>query len=160
MMAEYNSAEIVAQTGAAKELAHYSSSASGVATIPFSFTVPASGFVAGDTIVLGNVPKDARILPQSRIVWQALGGSTTLTVGHKGYTQPDGTVVSAGPAVFLASTSAVSAGGANFDVASRFAVGPIRNAAKTTPIVATVGASNATPGAIISGNLIYTVPSS
>jgi hypothetical protein len=159
-MPEFNSAEIVAQTGTAKTLAHYASSASGVATIPFTYTIPASGFAAGDSIVLGNLPKGSRLLPQSRIVWQALGGSSTLTVGHKGYTQPDGTVVSAAPAAFLASTSSVSGGAADFDAASRFPMGPIRDKAAFTPIVATVGASAATPGAIISGNLFYTVPTS
>jgi len=156
-MPEFNSAEITALTGTRKTLAHYSSAGSGVATIPFSYTIPGTGFAAGDSIVLGNIPTGARILPQSRIVWQALGGSATLVVGHKGFTQRDGTVVSANTAAFMASTSAVSAGSANFDAASRMAIGSLRDKAKTTPIVATVGASAATPGAIISGNLVYSV---
>jgi hypothetical protein len=156
-MPEFNSAEITAQTGTRKTLAHYSSSGSGVATIPFTYTIPASGFLAGDSIVLGNLPTGARLLPQSRIVWQALGGTSTLVVGHNGFTQRDGTVVAAAIAAFMASTSSVSAGSANFDVASRMPIGPLRDRAKATPIVATVGASAATPGAIISGNLVYSV---
>ena len=157
-MAIFNSNEIAAQTGTAKTMAHYSASNAGVGVAAFTFTIPASGFVQDDEILLGYVPKGGRVLSIGRVTWQALGASTAIRVGHKGYTQPNGTVVAADDDAFMASVATTSADGRNMDIASRFTpMGPILNKESRTPVYAKITGAAPTPGAIVSGVLAYTV---
>jgi hypothetical protein len=62
----------------------------------------AAAVAQGDVIYLAKLPKGAVILPQSQLVYDALGSSSALAVGY-------GTT----PAALLASTATTSAGSAN-----------------------------------------------
>ena len=60
-------------------------------------TYEASALASGDVIEMFVLPNGARLLEGS-LAHDALGGSTTLSVGHAAYNNADGTAVSAAAA--------------------------------------------------------------
>lgn len=80
----------------------------------------ASSLAASDVIQFFNLPNGARIL-DGYLANDALGASTTLSVGYAAHTNAAGTTVSASAAAFLAATSTSSA--ARTDVAATIALG-------------------------------------
>lgn len=80
----------------------------------------ASSLQIGDVIQFFNLPNGARII-DGYLANDALGASTTLSVGYAAHTNAAGTAVSASAANFLAATSTSSA--ARTDVAATIALG-------------------------------------
>ena len=72
----------------------------------------ASSLASGDVIEMFNLPNGARIV-SGRLAHDALGGSTTLSVGYAAHNDADGTSVSAAAAAYKAAASSASAGAAN-----------------------------------------------
>ena len=72
------------------------------------------------TINMFVLPNGARIV-RSRIAHDALGGSTTLSVGHAAYVSADGDAVALDVDEYLAATS--STGAVGHDVANTIALG-------------------------------------
>lgn len=71
-------------------------------------TYEASSLSAGDVINMFRLPQGARIL-SGVLAHDALGGSTTLAVGHAAYTNAAGTAVAADPDHFKAAAASTSA---------------------------------------------------
>jgi hypothetical protein len=106
----------------------------------------ASSLQIGDVIQFFNLPNGARII-DGYLANDALGASTTLSVGYAAHTNAAGTAVSASAANFLAATSTSSA--ARTDIAATIALGSgsVVDANKDgMPITATLagGAANGT----------------
>jgi len=80
----------------------------------------ASSLQIGDVIQFFNLPNGVRII-DGYLANDALGASTTLSVGYAAHTNAAGTAVSASAANFLAATSTSSA--ARTDVAATIALG-------------------------------------
>ena len=72
----------------------------------------ASSLASGDVIEMFNLPNGARIV-SGRLAHDALGSSTTLSVGYAAHNDADGTSVSASAAAYKAAASSASAGAAN-----------------------------------------------
>lgn len=72
----------------------------------------ASSLASGDVIEMFNLPNGARIV-SGRLAHDALGSSTTLSVGYAAHNDADGTAVSAAAAAYKAAASSASAGAAN-----------------------------------------------
>ena len=72
-------------------------------------TYEASSLASGDVIEMFNLPNGARIVGGT-IAHDALGSSTTLSVGYAAHTDSSGSAVSAGAAAFKAAASSASAG--------------------------------------------------
>ena len=68
----------------------------------------ASSLAAGDVIEIFTLPDGARLLEGS-LAHDALGSSTTLSVGHAAYKNADGTAVSAAAAAYKAAAASTSA---------------------------------------------------
>lgn len=104
----------------------------------------ASSLQIGDVIQFFNLPNGARIT-DGYLANDALGASTTLSVGYAAHTNSAGTAVSASAASFLAATSTSSA--ARTDVAATIALnsGSVVDANKDgMPITATLAGGAAT----------------
>jgi len=71
-------------------------------------TYEASSLASGDVIEMFVLPNGARLLEGS-LAHDALGGSTTLSVGHAAYKNADGTSVSAAAAAYKAAAASTSA---------------------------------------------------
>ena len=80
----------------------------------------AASLASGDVIQMFNLPNGARIV-SGRLAHDALGSSTTLSVGYAAHTNAAGTAVSASAAAYKAAASSASAGAAN--VANTIALG-------------------------------------
>ena len=72
----------------------------------------ASSLASGDVIEMFNLPNGARIV-SGRLAHDALGSSTTLSVGYAAHNDADGTSVSAAAVAYKAAASSASAGAAN-----------------------------------------------
>tara|TARA_Y100000310_G_C20614592_1_gene779939 strand:- start:1124 stop:1600 length:477 start_codon:yes stop_codon:yes gene_type:complete len=72
-------------------------------------TYEASSLASGDIIQMFSLPQGARIL-DGYLYNDALGTSTTLSVGYAAYTNASGTSVSAAAAAYFAAASTSSAG--------------------------------------------------
>jgi hypothetical protein len=72
------------------------------------------------TITMFTIPNGARIV-RSRLAHDALGGSTTLSVGHAAYANADGDTVALDVDEYLAATA--STGAVGHDVANTIALG-------------------------------------
>ena len=72
------------------------------------------------TITMFTIPNGARIV-RSRLAHDALGGSTTLSVGHAAYVNADGDTVALDVDEYLAATA--STGAVGHDVANTIALG-------------------------------------
>ena len=68
----------------------------------------ASSLASGDVIELFILPDGARLLEGS-LAHDAMGSSTTLSVGHAAYKNADGTAVSAAAAAYKAAAASTSA---------------------------------------------------
>jgi hypothetical protein len=68
----------------------------------------ASSLASGDVIEMFNIPNGARLIEGS-LAHDALGGSTTLSVGYAAHTDSDGTAVSASAAAYKAAAASTSA---------------------------------------------------
>ena len=68
----------------------------------------ASSLASGDVIEMFTLPDGARLLEGS-LAHDAMGSSTTLSVGHAAYKNADGTAVSAGAAAYKAAAASTSA---------------------------------------------------
>ena len=104
----------------------------------------ASSLQIGDVIQFFNLPNGARII-DGYLANDALGSSTTLSVGNGAYTNAAGTAVSASAASYLAATSTSSA--ARTDIAATIALGSgsVVDANKDgLPITATLAGAAAT----------------
>ena len=111
----------------------------------------ASSLAIGDVIQFFNLPNGARIL-DGYLANDALGSSTTLSVGNAAYVNAAGTAVSASATSYLAATSTVSA--ARTDIAATIALGSgsVVDANKDgLPITATLA------GAAASGTIYLTI---
>ena len=71
-------------------------------------TYEASSLSSGDVIEMFTLPDGARLLEGS-LAHDALGGSTTLSVGYAAHTNSAGTAVSAAPAAYKAAAASTSA---------------------------------------------------
>lgn len=71
-------------------------------------TYEASSLASGDVIEMFALPNGARIL-QGQLAHDALGGSTTLSVGYAAHTNSAGTAVSAAAAAYKAAAASTSA---------------------------------------------------
>jgi len=80
----------------------------------------AAGLSAGDVIQMFNLPNGARLLSGS-IAHDAMGSSTTLSVGYAAYKNSAGTAVSLSAAAYKAAASSASAGLA--DILATIALG-------------------------------------
>jgi len=80
----------------------------------------AASLASGDVIEMFNLPNGARIV-SGRLAHDALGSSTTLSVGYAAHNNAAGTAVSASAAAYKAAASSASAGAAN--VANTIALG-------------------------------------
>lgn len=83
-------------------------------------TYEASALASGDVIEMFILPDGARIL-QGSIAHDALGSSTTLSVGYGAHTNAAGTAVSAAAAAYKAAAASSSAGKA--DILATLALG-------------------------------------
>lgn len=104
----------------------------------------ASSLQIGDVIQFFNLPNGARII-DGYLANDALGASTTLSVGYAAHNNAAGTAVSASAANFLSATSTSSA--ARTDVAATIALGSgsVVDANKDgMPITATLAGGAAT----------------
>jgi hypothetical protein len=72
------------------------------------------------TITMFTIPNGARIV-RSRLAHDAMGGSTTISVGHAAYVNADGTTVALDVDEYLAATA--STGAVGHDVANTIALG-------------------------------------
>ena len=68
----------------------------------------ASSLASGDVIEMFNIPNGARLIEGS-LAHDALGGSTTLSVGYAAHTNSSGTAVSASAAAYKAAAASTSA---------------------------------------------------
>ena len=80
----------------------------------------ASALASGDVIEMFNIPNGARLLEGS-LAHDALGASTTLSVGHEAYTDSSGSAVSAAAAAYKAAAASTSA--QKVDVLATLALG-------------------------------------
>jgi hypothetical protein len=80
----------------------------------------ASALASGDAIEMFLLPNGARILSGS-LAHDAMGSSTTLSVGHAAYTDSDGTAVALDADEFKAAAASTSA--QKVDVAATLALG-------------------------------------
>ena len=71
-------------------------------------TYEAASLASGDVIEMFILPNGARLLEGS-LAHDALGASTTLSVGHGAYNNADGTAVSAAAAAYKAAAASTSA---------------------------------------------------
>ena len=71
-------------------------------------TYEASSLASGDVIEMFALPNGARIL-QGQLAHDALGGSTTLSVGYAAHNDSSGTAVSASAAAYKAAAASTSA---------------------------------------------------
>jgi len=83
-------------------------------------TYEASSLASGDVIEMFNLPNGARIIGGS-LAHDALGASTTLSVGYAAYTDASGTAVSADATAYKAAAASTSA--AKNDVVATIALG-------------------------------------
>jgi aspartate 1-decarboxylase len=104
----------------------------------------ASSLASGDVIQMFNLPNGARII-DGYLANDALGGSTTLSVGYAAHTNSSGATVSASAAAYLAATSTASA--ARTDIAATIALGSgsVTDADGTgVPVTVTMGGATGT----------------
>ena len=80
----------------------------------------ASSLASGDVIEMFKLPNGARIISGS-LAHDALGSSTTLSVGHAAYTDSSGTAVAADADEFKAAAASTSA--QKVDIAATLALG-------------------------------------
>jgi len=107
-------------------------------------TYEASSLASGDVIEMFNLPNGARIVGGS-LAYDALGASTTLSVGYAAYSAADGTAVSASAAAYKAAASSATAGLA--DVVATIALGfgsEVNANATGLPVTVTLGGASAT----------------
>jgi len=83
-------------------------------------TYEASSLASGDVIEMFTLPDGARLIEGS-LAHDALGGSTTLSVGYAAHTNAAGTAVSAAPAGYKA--AAASTGAQKVDILATLALG-------------------------------------
>lgn len=122
-------------------------------------TYEASSLSAGDDIEMFALPNGARIVG-GYLFNDALGASTTLSVGHAAYTDGSGSSVAADVDEYLAATSTSSAG--RNDVAATLALGgnsevDIDQAAKDNEFVVTVSLAGASGTGTIELVMFYVV---
>jgi hypothetical protein len=114
-------------------------------------TYEASSLASGDVIEMFVLPDHARII-QGFLANDALGSSTTLSVGYGAYNNSAGTVVAASAAAYLAATSTASA--ARTAIAATLALGSgteVDANANGLPVTVTLG------GATASGTIELTI---
>ena len=80
----------------------------------------ASSLASGDVIEMFNIPNGARLIEGS-LAHDALGASTTLSVGYAAHTDSSGSAVSAGAAAYKA--AAASTGAQKVDILATLALG-------------------------------------
>jgi hypothetical protein len=83
-------------------------------------TYEASSLASGDVIEMFILPDGARVL-HGQLAHDAMGASTTLSVGHGAYNNADGTAVAADADEFKAAAASTSA--QKVDVAATLALG-------------------------------------
>lgn len=106
----------------------------------------ASSLQIADVIEFFNLPNGARII-DGYLAYDALGASTTLSVGYGAYNNAAGTAVSASAASYLAATSTSSAGRTDMAATIALGSGSVVDADKNgLPITATLagGAASGT----------------
>lgn len=110
----------------------------------FSITLPGSGLAIGDTVALGRIPANARLI-EGNFAWSATQGATATTA--------IGTSTSAS-AYFAA---AVTASTAKFPIIATQALGYGTVTTVETTIVATNGAAAWTVSSVLTGEIKYVV---
>lgn len=107
-------------------------------------TYEASSLASGDVIEMFILPNGARLLEGS-LAHDALGASTTLSVGHGAYNNADGTAVSAAAAAYKAAAASTSA--QKVDILATLALGSgseLDADGDGVPITATMGGAAGT----------------
>lgn len=121
----------------------------------FDFTQDGDGAV-GSTAKLVRMPAGRCVIlfDLSKMATSAFGASTTLDLGHNGYTQPDGTAVAADADAFVADADVAAAGavdlGADLDTIARVVI----DSATSWDIVATIAGAAIPDEATIDGYII------
>jgi len=104
----------------------------------------ASSLSASDVIEMFNLPDNARVVG-GYLYNDALGASTTLSVGHGAYNNADGTAVSLDADEFLAASSTSSAGRNDIAVTLALGGGSVVDADKDGyPVTVTLAGASAT----------------
>ena len=110
----------------------------------FSYTTPSAGLTNGDVIRATTLPKGARII-EGRLAWEALGASTTLSVGYTGSATR-----------YLGATSSATAGGTH--IANTVALNYGEELSSSTVINITLGGANTSASALtIRGDIKYAI---
>mgnify|MGYP000064821614 CR=1 FL=1 len=107
-------------------------------------TYEASSLASGDVIEMFTLPDGARLVEGS-IAHDALGSSTTLSVGYAAHTNAAGTAVSAAAAAYHAAAASASAG--KSDVLATLALGSGSEVAANEdgmPVTVTMGGAAGT----------------
>lgn len=107
-------------------------------------TYEASSLASGDVIEMFVLPDGARLVEGS-LAYDALGSSTTLSVGYGAHTNAAGTAVSASAAAYKAAASTATAG--KVDVLATLALGSgseVDADANGMPVTATMGGAAGT----------------
>lgn len=110
-MAELFSTEVTALSATPPTIFHASRMFGRQRPFTMSYTQSGAGSIA-DTVVLAKLPPGyVRIyLPLWYLKFSAAGGTATMSIGWKAYTDVDGNAVAASAAGILAATSVVAAG--------------------------------------------------
>jgi len=104
----------------------------------------ASSLSSGDVIEMFNLPNGARVI-DGYLAYDALGASTTLSVGYAAHTDADGATVSAAAAAYLAATSTASAGRTDVCATIALGSGSVTDADKDgVPVTVTMGGASGT----------------
>ena len=107
-------------------------------------TYEASSLASGDVIEMFNIPNKARLLEGS-LAHDALGSSTTLSVGYAAYTNSSGTAVSAAAAAYKAAAASTSAQKVDILATLALGSGTAVDADKTgLPVTVTMGGAAGT----------------
>lgn len=110
----------------------------------FSCTLAASGLATGDTITLGKIPANARLI-EGNFAWSATQGATATTaIG-----------TSASAAAYFA--AAVTASAAKFPIIATQALGYGTVTTAETTVVATNAAAAWTAATVLTGEIKYVV---
>lgn len=104
----------------------------------------ASSLASGDVIEMFNLPNGARVI-DGYLAYDALGASTTLSVGYAAHTDASGATVSAAAAAYLAATSTASAGRTDVCATIALGSGSVTDADKDgVPVTVTMGGASGT----------------
>ena len=130
-----------------------------VRVFTFSFGTGSAGFTSGDTIILGDIPSNARVL-HGQMDFGAMGASATCSIGISGATTRYANAISvaaAGQSLF-ANTNALNMLSANYASGTNSSTGASNNAGVLSAkerILMTASGANWAASKIMAGWMIY-----